>query len=213
MFESGAPKLKEQEAVRRWTAAEQQLYPALLSSPASYERHMSLVRGICDDLRSVRDIGALVDAFDEGLDIARAAAEARSLPTQGLDVELAVGAAFCLRYREVLAETRRDAVKRRVEEARARGDRWVDLEGSRPFLEMPFPPWRSIEMRLSDGTGIHSWVEESLDETGDGFEYGVEVVKLDPKTGGWLSDTPAEERQTFSDYHLWQQAIGSLKAR
>lgn len=203
----------KQEAVRRWSEAEQKLYPALLSSPASYERHMSLVRGICDELASVRDVGALVDAYDGGLDIAGRAADARSLPTQGLDVELAVGAAFCLRYREVLAETRRDAVKRRVHEGRARGDRWVELEGSRPFLEMPFPPWRSIEMRLSDGTGIHSWVEESLDETGDGFEYGVELIKLDPQTGGWLSDTPAEDRQTFSDYQRWQQAIDSLKAR
>lgn len=210
---SGNPKLKQQEAVRRWNAAEQQLYPALLSSPAGYERYMSLVRGICDELASVPDVEALVDAYDEGLDIATAAAEARALPTQGLDVELAVAAAFCLRYREVLAETRRDAMKKRIDEARARGDLWVDLEGSPPFLSMPFPPWRSVEMRLSDGTGIHAWVEESLDETGDGFEYGAEVVKLDPQTGAWLSGAPAGQRQTFSDYQLWQQAIESLKAR
>ncbi len=211
---SGKPlKLKQQEAIRRWTAAEQRLYPALLSSPAGYERYMSLIRGICDELASVRDIEALVDAFDEGLDIAGRAAEARSLPTQGLDLELVVGAAFCLRYREVLALVRRDTMKKRIDEARARGDRWVDLEESPPFLQMPFPPWRSVEMRLSDGTGIHAWVEESLDETGDGFEFGVEVIKLDPQTGGWLPETPARERQTFSDYRLWQKAIESLKAR
>ncbi len=207
------PKLKQQEAVRRWNAAEQRLYPALLNSPASYERYTSLVRGICDQLGSVRDIEALVDTYDEGLDFAGAAAEAQSLPTQGLDIELAVDAAFCLRYREVLAETRRDAVKERIEEARARGDRWVDLEGSPPFLSMPFPPWRSIDMDLADGTAIHAWVEESLDGTGDGFEYGVEVVKLDPQTGGWLEDAPSSERQSFSDYRNWQQAIESLKAR
>lgn len=210
---SGNRKLKLQEAVRRWNSAEQQLYPVLLSSPAGYERYMSLVRGICDELASIRDVEALVDAFDEGLDIATAAAGARSLPTRGLDVELAVGAAFCLRYREVLAETRRDKMKRRIDEARARGDLWVELEGSPPFLQMPFPPWRSIEMHLADGIAIHAWVEEGLEETGDGFEYGVEVIKLDPQTGGWLSDTPAGERQTFSDYRLWQQAIESLKAR
>lgn len=207
-----ASQLKQQEAVRRWNAAEQQLYPALLSSPAGYERYTSLVRAICDELGSIRDVEALVDAFDEGLDIAGRAAASRALPTTGLDVELVVGAAFCLRYREVLAETRRDAVKRRIDEARSRGDLWVDLEGSPPFFQLPFPPWHSIEMHLPDGTGIHSWVEESLDESGDGFEYGVEVIKLDPLTGGWLSDTPAGERQTFSDYRLWQQAIASLKA-
>lgn len=172
-----------------------------------------MVRAICDELGSVRDVETLVDAYDEGLDVAARAAGARSLPTEGLDLELVVGAAFCLRYREVLAETRRDAMQRRIDEARSRGDRWVDLEGSRPFLQMPFPPWRSIEMRLSDGTGIHAWVEESLAETGDGFDYGVEVVKLDPQTGRWLSDTAAGERQTFTDYQSWQQAIESLKAR
>lgn len=208
-----SPQLKQQAAIRRWNAAEQRLYPALMSSPAGYERYMSLVRGICDDLGSVRDVEALVDAFDGGLDIAGRAAEARSLPTQSLDLELLAGAAFCLRYREILAEMRRDAIRMRIDEARAQGDRWVDLEESPPFLQMPFPPWRSIEMHLPDGTGIHAWVEESLDDTGDGFEFGVEVVKLDPQTGGWLSDAPAGERQTFSDYQLWQQAIESLKAR
>jgi hypothetical protein len=184
----------------------------LLNSPAGYERYMSFVRGICDELGYVRDVEALVEAYDEGLDIAATAARARSLPTEGLDLELAVGAAFCLRYREVLAESRRGAVKRRIEEARARGDRWVELEGSPPFLQMPFPPWHNVEMRLPDGTGIHSWVEESLTDTGDGFEYGVEVVRLDPVTGEWLPGTQAEGRQTFSDYQLWRQAIESLKA-
>jgi hypothetical protein len=211
---SGDPqKLKQQEAIRRWNTAEQQLYPALLSSPAGFERHTSLVRGICDELGSVRDVEALVDAFDEGLDIAGRAAEALSLPTQGVDLDLVLGAAFCLRYREVLAETRRDAMKRRIDQARSQGDSWVDLEGSPPFLRMPFPPWHSVEMQLSDGTGIHAWAEESLDESGDGIEFGVEVVRLDPQTGAWLSEIPPGDRQTFSDYRLWQQAIESLKAR
>lgn len=206
-------QLNQQEAIRRWNAAEQQLYPALLSSPASYERYMSLVRGICDDLASVPSIEALVEAYDEGLDIAGAAAGARSLPTHGLDIELAAGAAFCLRYREVLAATRRDAVRSRIDEARARGDIWVDLEGSAPFLSMPFPPWRSVEMHLADGTAIHSWVQESLDEAGDGLEFGVEVIQLDPQTGGRSSDAPSSDRQTFSDHQLWLQAVEKLKTR
>jgi hypothetical protein len=113
----------------------------------------------------------------------------------------------------VLAETRREDVRRRIEQAKARGDRWVELEGSRPFLEMPFPPWQSIQMRLPDGTAIHSWVEESLNETGDGFEFGVEVIALDPQTGTLLGSSRAAGRQTFNDYQAWQQEIESLKAR
>lgn len=210
---SGNPsKLKQQEAIRRWRTAEQRLYPAVLASRIGYDRYVALVRGICHELGSVRSVEDLVDAYDEGSDIAAGAARTRTLPTEGLDLDLAVGAAFCLRYREVLAETRREQMRRRVQEAEARGDRWVVLEEARPWLESPFPPWRSLEMHLPDGTGIHVWAEESLDSEGDGIEYGVEVLRLDPHTGQWLADEPATERQTFSDYHLWQDAIIELKA-
>lgn len=206
-------KPTQQEAVRRWSAAEQRLYPALVGSPAGYDRYVTLVRRICDELGSVRDIESLVDAYNEGLDVAAAAARDRELPLEGLDIDLVVGAAFCLRYREVLAETRRAEIRQRVEQARDRGDRWVTLEGTRPWLEMPFPPWRSIEMHLPEGTGIHAWAEESPDDTGDGIEYGIEVVRLDPRTGSWLAGEPATERQTFNDHSAWQQAIVALKRR
>lgn len=209
---SGNPKLKQQEAVRRWSAAEQRLYPALMSSPAGYDRYLALVRGICDDLGSVPDVESLVDAYGEGLDIAAGAASRRTLPVEGLDLDLAVGAAFCLRYREILAETRLREIEHRVVEARARGDGWVVLEGTRPWLEMPFPPWRNVEMHLPEGTAIHTWAEESLDDTGDGIEYGLEIVQLDPQTGRWLTDSPATDRKTFSDHSQWQDAIVALKA-
>ena len=184
-----------------------------MSSPAGYDRYLALVRGICDELGSVPDVESLVDAYDEGLDIAAGAASRRTLPMEGLDIDMAVGAAFCLRYREVLAETRVRDIGRRVDEARARGVKWVVLEGTRPWLEMPFPPWRSLMVHLPEGTGIHTWAEESLDDIGDRVEYGVEVVQLDPQSGRWLDDSPATGRKTFSDHQQWQDAIVALKAR
>lgn len=209
---SDNPILKQHEAVRRWSAAEQRLYPALVSSPAGYDRYMTLVRGICDELASVRSVEALVDAYGEGAGIAAGAARTRTLPIEGLDLDLAVGAAFCLRYREVLAETRRAEAVLRIAVARERGEAWVALDEVRPWLERPFPPWRSIHMHLPDGVGLHLWAEESLEDEGDGIEYGIEVVRLDPETGRWLGNEPATDKQTFSDYHSWQDGIDALKA-
>lgn len=181
--------------------------------PEGYERYVALVRAVCDELGSIRSLEALVDAYDEGTDIAAGAARTRSLSIEGLDLDLAMGAAFCLRHREVVAEIRREEVRRRVDEARARGDEWVVLEEARPWLQVPFPPWRSIQMHLPDGTGLHLWVEESLDPQGDGVEYGVEVVQLNPQTGQWLTGEPIVGRQTFHEYGLWQVAVVELKAR
>ncbi len=137
-------------------------------------------------------------------------------PLQGLDLDLAVGAAFCLRYREVLAETRAgdeiSAGSTRPGPGATAGWTWRD-----PALvsRCRFPPWRSIEMQLSDGTGIHAWVEESLDDTGDGFEYGVEVAEARStvRTGGSERSGRQPTGRPFTDHRLWQQAIDSLKAR
>jgi hypothetical protein len=208
---SNPSKLKLQEAVRRWRAAEQRLYPTVLASPEGFDRYVALVRAVTDELGSVRSIEALVDAYGEGLDVAEAAARSHQLSTEGLDLDLAAGAAFSLRYREVVAETRREEVRRRVKEATARGQEWVVIRDAPPWLQSPFPPWRRMEMHLPEGTGLHTWVEESLDD--EGVEYGVEVVMLDPHTGQWVPGQPLVERQTFSVHSLWQATVDALKAR
>jgi hypothetical protein len=202
---------KPEEAIRRWQAAEQRLYPAVMAWPEGYERYIGLVRSVADGLGSIRTTEALVDAYVQGIDIVAGAAGSHTLPTEGIDLELAVGAGFCLRYREIVAETRREEVARSVAEARARGLQWVVIHETRPWLQSPFPPWRRMQMHLPEGTGLHEWVEESLD--GAGVEYGVEVVWLDPQTGQWLPDHPIQNRRTFSDYGAWREAVDGLKAR
>ena len=207
---SSNSKLKLDEAVRRWRAAEQRLYPAVVSSPEGYDRYVALVRAVTDELGSVRSTEALVDVYVDGVNPAAAAARSH-MSTEGLDLDLAVGAAFCLRYRELVAETRREEVQRRVEEAEARGEEWVVIKEAPPWLQSPFPPWRRLEMHLPEGNGLHTWVEESLGDVG--VEYGVEVVPLDPRTGQWVSGGSVTDRRTFPDYHVWQDAVEALKAR
>ncbi|MEX2552707.1 MAG: hypothetical protein WD627_06880 [Actinomycetota bacterium] len=203
-------KLKLEEAVRRWRAAEQRLYPAVVSSPEGYDRYLVLVRAVTDELGSVRSTESLVDVYVDGVDLAAAAARGH-MSTEGLDLDLALGAAFCLRYRELVAETRREEVQRRVDEAVDRGEEWVVIKEAPPWLQSPFPPWRRLEMHLPEGNGLHTWVEESLGD--EGVEYGVEVVPLDPRTGQWVSGGSVTDRRTFSDYRVWQDEVEALKAR
>jgi hypothetical protein len=197
-------------AIRRWEAAEQRLYPALMAWPEGYERSIALARAVADELGCVRTTESLADAYAQGVNITAAAARRHMLPTDGIDLELVAGAGFCLRYREIVTETQREEVARIVGEARARGQEWVVIHEARPWQQRPFPPWRRVEMHLPEGTGLHEWVEESLE--GAGVEFGVEIVPLDPKTGRWLADHPIGDRRMFSDYEAWREEVDRLKA-
>jgi hypothetical protein len=199
------------EAVRQWQAAEQRLYPAAMGVPEAYERYVALVRAVADDLAEVRDPQALADAYLVAEGVVATAARRRSISTQGLQLEMAAGAAFCIRYREIMAEVRREEVARRVEAARAGGNQWVTIQETQPGLGGPFPPWRRLEMHLPEGTGLHIWMEESLEHSG--VEYGVEVVPLDPGNGQWLAEQPVQERRTFTEHGLGSEAVEDLRAR
>jgi hypothetical protein len=208
---SSAARQELEETVRRWQAAEQRLYPAAMAWPEGYERYVGLVRAIADELGSVRDTERLAKAYLEGPSLAAAAARRHRVSTDGLDVDLAIGAAFCMRHREVVAEGRREDAARRVEEAREQGQRWVTIQESKPWLQSPFPPWRRVEMHLPEGTALHTWVEESLEAAG--VEYGVELVRLDPQTGQWLAEQPVLDRRTFLEHDAWKQAVEELRAQ
>lgn len=200
-----------EEAAGRWRAAEQRLYPIVILWPEGYERYLSLIRAVADELRSIRTAEGLADAYAGGVELASSVALREALPTEGLELELAMGAACCLRYREVCAEMRREEAARRVGEARAQRREWVMVDEPRPWQDAVIPPYRRMDMHLPEGTGFHVWVEQSPDQAG--LEYGVEVVQLDPTTGEWLAQDPVLERRTFSERGAWEEAVEALKAR
>ncbi|MGH2688389.1 MAG: hypothetical protein ACRDKW_06235 [Actinomycetota bacterium] len=192
--------------LRRWTEAEARLYPVVLVRPELYERYIRLVRGIADELAAtVAGIDALAARFESAEDLAREVAGRLGVPEGDMDFTLVAGAAFAHRYREALQDQHRDDARERIRVARERGEAVVMVyETGRRGV----PPYRRLEMRLSDGAGIHSFVE--LDpETGNPV-YGLEQIQLDPQTGDWVTDAEAlTSRTLFADAQAWAVGVAA----
>ncbi|HEY8200502.1 MAG TPA: hypothetical protein VII47_04030 [Actinomycetota bacterium] len=189
--------------VRRWAEAEARLYPVVLVRPELYERSIRLVRALADELAATASAAVLAERFEGAEDLARRIAGRLGIPTQDMDLGLVAGAAFAHRHREVLQEQHRDEALRRIREARERGDEWVVVyETGRPTA----PPYRRLEMRLTDGAGIHAFVE--LDPETGGPIWGMESIQLDAQTGDWVTEAgELALRRTFSDAGSWADGI------
>jgi hypothetical protein len=201
------------ELVERWNLAERRLYPVVLARPDLYERYVALVRAMADDLGNLSTPGALAAAFGEAVAQAARTAARGGIPTEGLDLEVAAGAAFALRYREVRAAAARGAVAARVQEATAKGERWVVLqEPSGEHGPDPFAGSVSsrVELHIPTGVAIHSFVE--LDPDTYQPRYGVEAARLDPASGELARDEePATTPRTFDDRAAWERAVAALR--
>jgi hypothetical protein len=201
------------ELVERWNIAERHLYPVVMARPDLYERYLALVRALADDLGDLSTPEALAAAFGQAVvRVARTAART-GVPTEGLDLGVAAGAAFALRYREVKAAAARAAVAARVEEATAKGEGWVVLQ--EPSGEQAPDPFASavssrVELHIPTGVAIHSFVE--LDPDTYQPRYGVEAVRLDPVSGELARDEePVPTPRTFDDPAVWEQAVTALR--
>ncbi len=197
------------EIVARWAAAEDRLHPLVLGQPETYERYLLLVRSVANELEHARTREQLVEVYGRARAIVQTAIAREVIAADGLDLELVAGAAFGLRYREVIAELRKEEVKRRLAAAGDRGDRWVVVYQTGGAGGFPLPPYRKLEMHLPDGMALHSFVE--LDADMDRPVFGVEVVRLDPDTGAGMG-SPSDPH-TFADAESWEAGIEDLRAR
>jgi hypothetical protein len=196
----------DEALIRRWTEAEARLYPVVLVRPELYERYIRLVRGVADELASSPSLDALGERFVSSggaEDLVRETARRLGIPMQDMDLALVAGAAFAHRHREALQAKHRDDARDRIRRARDRGDEWtVVYETGTPAV----PPYRRLEMRLSDGAGIHAFVE--LDPETGGPLYGLESIQLDAQTGDWVTDAQGlTARRTFPDAASWADGI------
>jgi hypothetical protein len=201
------------ELVERWNLAERRLYPVVMARPDLYERYLALVRAMADDLGGLSTPEALAAAFGEGVPQAARTAARAGVPTEGLDLGVAAGAAFALRYREVKAAATRAAVAARVHEATTRRERWVVLqELSGEQAPDPFAAAVSsrVELHVPTGVAIHSFVE--LDPDTYHPRYGVEAARLDPVSGELARDEEsAATPRTFDDPAAWERAVAALR--
>ena len=200
------------EIVGRWKAAEDRLHPVALVQPETYARYLRLVRLVADELGFARTREQLITAYGKAPATVQTAISRRGTGAEGLDLQLVAGAAFGLRYREVLAQLRRDETIRRVRTAWEHGDRWVVIDDAGGIGGPGLPPYRKLEMHLPDGVGLHSFVE--LDPEMDRPVYGAEIVRLDPQTGrGVVSPETPSEPVTFTRREAWEAAVKELRAR
>lgn len=198
----------EAELRQRWRQAEQRLYPMIMVAPESYATYVRLVRSMADELGTCATQDELVDAYPNRSAIVEGALASVGISGSGLDLELAADAAFQLRFDEVERQLHRDEVGRRIADMQGRAG-WVVLTETALVGGQIFPPYRRLEMHLPDGTGLDITVELNL-ETGHPL-YAVEVVQLDPASGGALPGADSGERQTFSERPPWEQAIAALR--
>ncbi len=200
------------ELIAGWTAAEARLYPLVMAQPELYERCVSVVRAVADDLRSARTPEQLAEAFGGRAAILESVVASKGFATEGLDLELVAQAAFGLRYREVVMEVQREDAIRRVREAGQTRLPWVVLRETAGAAGPFAAPYDRLEMHVPTGVGLHAFVE--LGPEMDRPRFGVEVLKLDPRTGDRVSDTghPAELR-TYGDRDRWQEAIEEVRRR
>lgn len=195
-------------SVAHWRAAENRLYPIVMVRPDLYERSVRIVRAVADDLRSAQDTESLLEAYGRAADLVAAVVQRLELPAEEIDMGLVTGAAFSLRYRELLEELGRSAAIRRIQEGRERGAQWVTVYETGQGM----PPYRRLEMQLASGVGIHAFIE--MDPETGGPLFGLETIQLDPQTGDWVHDTePLSARETFAERARWEEAIQAVRRR
>jgi len=200
------------ELVAGWRAAEARLYPLVMAQPELYERYLAVVRAVADDLRSARTPEQLAEAFGGRAAILESVVASKGFASEGLDLELVAQAAFGLRYQEVVMEVQREDAFRRVREAGRAGLPWVVLHETAGAAGPFAAPYDRLEMHVPSGVGIHAFVE--LGPEMDRPRFGVEVLKLDPRTGDRVSDKgPPAELRTYRDRDGWQEAIEEVRRR
>jgi hypothetical protein len=198
------------ELSRNWQAAEDRLYPLVMVRPDAYAVAVTLVRSVADRLQSEASADDLVSAYETAADlVARVVAEVGA-SSDGIDLGLVAGAAFNLRLRDIRAAAQREQAKSRILVAREQQQEWVLLFETGTPDRAPMAPYRRLDMRLADGFGVHASI--TMDPMTALPSYVIETVQLDPVTGDWLPEAPADIAATLATREEWTRALDDLRA-
>jgi hypothetical protein len=90
----------------RFTSAESRLYPMAMTDPEGYERAITLVGIVANELRQrCADLESVLESRNELIAALPELAAAKGLALGGLPPDAVVDAASALRYRELQART------------------------------------------------------------------------------------------------------------
>jgi hypothetical protein len=199
------------DALRRWSAAEERLYPVVMVRPDLYRTCVGLVRSLADHLEAVPDLDALVAthrAADPAGELGEAGIDVESLPPE-IDLVMLRDAAYAVRGRELEQRAASEDAVRAIERASRAGEPTAVI-WSRGKDER-WPPHRRVEMALATGFAIVETTETSA-ETMEPL-YVLEAVQLDPETGDQAADAPLAPRREFTDLTERRTAADELRQR
>jgi len=188
--ETAVPDERAVAAARaRWRAAEDRLYPSVVSDPQGYQRGVVAVQAVVEELRrragDVADLVAAESAADEV--VAAAGPQATGLPA-----DLLVGVACGLLDREIAARQEGRRREQVVADARAAGRSWAVLEGPEPDA---LTDGRSVALHVASGAVVTASVDPWSERRP---VFALEVV---------AADGTAAQSRTFTERADWLAEI------
>jgi hypothetical protein len=173
---------------------------------------MRLVRLIVDSLEHVTDVNSLVSHYKK-IDSSYVDPIAKTLDLPRLvflNYDLALSAAFYVRWREILEYQSLAETEILVAKAQENGEEWVviyDNETERSGYSF----FERLEMHLPDGISLRIASELDLEK---GRVFSVEPMVLDLKTGRIRQDySPSETRQEFTTKEALMVEVGRLRTK
>jgi hypothetical protein len=199
------------EALRRWSAAEERLYPVVMVRPDLYRTCVGLVRSLADHLEAVPDLDALVAthrAGDPADELREAGIDVEGMPPE-IDLVMLRDAGYAVRGRELEQREASEDALRAIQRAARAGEPTAVLwsQGS----DERWPPHRRIEMALDTGFAVVETTETSPDTMEP--LYVLEAIQLDPETGDQTADAPLAPRREFGDVAERRAAADELRQR
>ncbi len=171
-----------------WAECEQALFAGGGIEPSGYQRSILAIRATADGLKDIATNEALVAAWENGEERAKAAAGERGIALAGLPVFRIAGAAFGLRARAIDQSTLHQAGLERIGAARDSGRAWAVLEEKGDIDGGPYGTWRRTEMHLGSGYAIIS--AKQMDIASGAPMFVVSVARMDPASGTLVDTEP-----------------------
>jgi hypothetical protein len=138
----------------RWRAAEDRLYPTLIANPATYQRALTQIRAVVEELRRRGDDMSVLLAAEAGAHEVLASACPEGV---GLPADLLLGVACGMRDRELATKREHTRVTQVVEDARSACAEWALLHG--PASPAELTEGSTARLHLASGTVLTATVD------------------------------------------------------